>query len=126
LNAASLAVNGQHTVEGVLQAITEQAAAVIGAEQVVSSLTRGDDWAQAITAVVLSERYERWRDYAGRPDGSGIYALVCEANTPLRLTQAELQRHERWRGFGEHAPEHPPMRGGSPHPSPAGTAATSA
>jgi PAS domain S-box-containing protein len=27
------------------------------------------------------------------------------------MTQAELEAHPRWRGFGGHAPEHPPMRG---------------
>jgi hypothetical protein len=45
------------------------------------------------------------------PDGSGIYAWVCEGNRTVRMTQAELEAHHRWRGFGEHAREHPPMRG---------------
>ena len=44
-------------------------------------------------------------------DGSGIYAWVCEGNRTVRMTQTELEAHPRWRGFGEHAPEHPPMRG---------------
>ena len=44
-------------------------------------------------------------------DGSGIRALVCETNRPLRMTQAELEAHPRWRGFGHYAGKHPPMRG---------------
>jgi serine phosphatase RsbU (regulator of sigma subunit) len=111
LNAAALAINRQHTVDAVLAAITEQAAQVIGAEQAVSSLTRNEDWAQAINSVVMGPQYTPWAGYAGVTDGSGIYALVCETNTPIRLTQAGLEAHPRWRGFGEHAAEHPPMRG---------------
>jgi len=90
LNAAALSVARQHSVDGVLKAITEQAAAVIGADQAVASLTRGDD---------------------AMPDGSGISALVCETNRPARLTQAQLVAHPRYRHVGRHAAEHPPMRG---------------
>lgn len=45
------------------------------------------------------------------PDGSGIYAEACRTNRPIRLTQAELESHPLWRGFGAHAAEHPPLRG---------------
>jgi PAS domain S-box-containing protein len=111
LNVAALAVARQHNVDGVLQAITEQAAAVIGADQAVASLTRGDDWSQAVTAAVMGEPYSAWSEYDAMPDGSGIYALVCETNRPLRLAQAQLEAHPRYRHFGQHAAEHPPMRG---------------
>jgi len=36
---------------------------------------------------------------------------VVEANTSIRLTQAELERHLDWKGFGTEAGKHPPMRG---------------
>ena len=45
------------------------------------------------------------------PDGGGIYAMVCETNKPVRMTQAQLLAHPRWRGFGAHAANHPPMNG---------------
>jgi PAS domain S-box-containing protein len=64
-----------------------------------------------IHAVSLSDKYAKWRDYATPADNSGIYALVAETNRPMRLTQAELEAHPRWRGFGPHAKDHPPMRG---------------
>jgi serine phosphatase RsbU (regulator of sigma subunit) len=111
LNGAAMAVNQASDVEGVLQAICEHAVAIVGAEQAVASLTRGLDWSQAIAAFVLSERYAAWRDYAAPPDGTGIYALVCETNRPVRLTQDEFLAHPRFRGFGSHLPDHPPMRG---------------
>ncbi|WP_337134803.1 GAF domain-containing protein, partial [Staphylococcus aureus] len=70
-----------------------------------------NNWAQAITAVSLSDKYARWRTYDVQPDGSGIYAEVCRTNRPMRLTQAELESHPLWRGFGAHAAEHPPLQG---------------
>ena len=45
------------------------------------------------------------------PDGSGIYAWLCEHNRAVRMTQAEFEAHPRWRRFGKHAKNHPPMRG---------------
>lgn len=109
LNTAALDVARQHSVDGVLRAITERAAAVIGADQAVASLTQRDDWSQAVTAVVLSHQYLPWSEYNAMPDG--IHALVCETNRPVRLSQAQLEAHPRYRHFGQHAPEHPPMRG---------------
>ena len=94
-----------------MQEVAEQARAIIGAHQAVISLTQGRDWAQAITALSLSDKYAAYRHLVEPPDGSGIYAVVCETNRPLRLTQAELEAHPRWRGFGAYADQHPPMRG---------------
>ncbi len=111
LNAAAVAMQQLDDVEAVLQAATEHAAAIVGARQAVASVTRNEDWAQAITAVVLDGAYAAWADYDAVPDGSGIYAMVCQTNTPVRLTQVELEAHPRWRGFSGHAAAHPPMRG---------------
>ena len=111
LNAAAIEVNRAVDVQGALTAIAEQAVAIIGARQAVASLTVGQDWSQAIAAVVLADEYAAWRDYATPADGSGIYAQVCQTNTPARLSQAELEAHPRWRGFGGHVGDHPPMRG---------------
>src|SRR5690606_32372625 len=52
-----------------------------------------------------------WRDYDARPQGSGIYSLVCSMNKPMRLTQAELEAHPAWKGFGAESGKHPPIRG---------------
>ncbi|WP_294255923.1 PAS domain-containing protein [uncultured Sphingomonas sp.] len=105
------AVTAAPTLEATLDEITRAARRIIGAHQAVVSLTQGEDWAQIIPYIDLSGKYAGWRTYATPADGSGIYALVCETNRPLRLTQAELEAHPRWRGFGAHAQDHPPMRG---------------
>ncbi|HWG56106.1 MAG TPA: GAF domain-containing protein [Gaiellaceae bacterium] len=111
LASAALLLNSTLSVDELLQVITAQARETIGAHQAVSSMTLSGSWAQAINAVALSERYAEWRDYGAPPDGSGIYAIVCRENRPMRLTQAELEAHPAFRNFGRHALEHPPMRG---------------
>ncbi|WP_438016326.1 PAS domain S-box protein [Sorangium sp. So ce315] len=111
LAEASLAVNSAPSLERMLAEITERARSLIGAHQAVISMTRDHDWAQAIGAVSLSDRYAAYRGYDARTDGSGIYTLVCKQNRPLRMTQAELEAHPAWRGFGSEASRHPPMRG---------------
>ncbi|KAB8319987.1 response regulator [Tolypothrix campylonemoides VB511288] len=111
LTTAALAINSALSVEEVLQVITNQAASIIGAHQSVTSMTINQNWAQAINAVYLSDRYAAWRDYEGKPDGSGIYACLRHINRPMRMTQAELETHPQWRGFSNEAKNHPPMRG---------------
>lgn len=111
LAAAALVVARAPSLDDMLNEITRAAQQVIGAHQGVVSLTRGSDWSQAINAVALTEKYGKWRDYATMPDGGGIYAWLCEENRPARMTQTELEAHPRWRGFGKHVAEHPPMRG---------------
>jgi len=111
LAEVATAVARAPTLEATLDEITRAARRIVGAHQAVVSLTRGEDWSQVIPYLDLSDDYARWRGYDRPADGSGIYALVCETNRPIRLTQAELEAHPRWRGFGAHAADHPPMRG---------------
>jgi PAS domain S-box-containing protein len=111
LAEASLVINSTASLPEMFQAITDKAREVVGAHQGVVSITREEDWSQAINAVSLSEKYGAWRDCAAAPDGSGIYAVACRENRTVRLTQAELMAHPARRGFGAHAAEHPPMNG---------------
>ncbi len=111
LSAAAIATAKLLDHQALIDYLVEQVRLVVGAHQAVISLTRGDDWAQSISGVSLSDKYAAWRNYTTRPDGSGIYTLICQNNQPLRLSQVELERHPSWGGFGRHAGEHPPMRG---------------
>ncbi|AUS99554.1 histidine kinase [Nostoc sp. CENA543] len=111
LTKAALTINSALSVEQVLQVITDQAASIIGCHQSVTSLTIDQNWTQAITSIYLSDKYTAWQNYDEKPDGSGIYASVCHLNQPMRMTQAQLEAHPLWRGFGKEAPNHPPMRG---------------
>jgi PAS domain S-box-containing protein len=111
LTAAALAINSALSVEQVLQVVTDRAAAIVGTHQSVTSLTVNGSWEQTIHAIYLSDKYAQWQDYDANPDGSGIYAFACNLDCPMRMTQAELEAHPRWRGFGKEANNHPPMRG---------------
>ncbi len=95
----------------ILRVLSASAREIVGAHQSAASLVIDGNWAHAVNAVSLSDKYAAWHQYDERPDGSGIYRLVCEANRPLRMTQAELEGHRAWRGFGAAAGRHPPMRG---------------
>jgi PAS domain S-box-containing protein len=104
-------INAARDVSATMRLVTEEARTLIGSHQAVAGFTVDQNWAQAINAVSLSDKYARWRGYDTKPDGSGIYSLVCRTNRPLRLTQAELEAHPAWRGFGQEAGRHPPLRG---------------
>ncbi|NKE73397.1 PAS domain S-box protein [Candidatus Manganitrophus noduliformans] len=108
---ASLAMNSAISLDETLKIVTDKTREIIGAHMSVTGMTINGKWEQAISAVSFSDKYEAFRHYDERPDGSGIYAMVCQANRPLRMTQAELEAHPRWRGYGKHAGAHPPLRG---------------
>jgi PAS domain S-box-containing protein len=111
LTEAALKINSTLSIEEVIRLITEQARAIIGAHQSVTSMTVENSWAKSISSISLSDKYAAWRDYREKADGSGIYACVCQMNHPMRMTQAELELHPKWLGFGKEAEKHPPMRG---------------
>jgi PAS domain S-box-containing protein len=111
LAEAAITINSTLSLEATLQRVTEHARLIIGAHQSVTSLTTDNHWSQAITAVSLSDKYAAWREYHVPTDGSGIYTIVCRENRPIRMTQAELEAHTAWRGFGTEHRRHPPMRG---------------
>ncbi len=104
-------LNASSEVTSITRIVIEEARGLIGSHQAVAGFTTDQNWGQAINTVSLSEKYAQFRDYEERPDGSGIYSLVCRANKPLRLTQAELEQHPAYKWFGIHAPHHPPLRG---------------
>jgi PAS domain S-box-containing protein len=111
LAKASLAINAATSLAEVTRIITEKARDIIGAHQAITGFTIDDNWAQAIEAASFSDKYGAYRGYRARPDGSGIYRLVCQTNRPMRMTQAELEAHPAWRGCGTEAGQHPPLRG---------------
>jgi PAS domain S-box-containing protein len=111
LAAASIDISSQGDSDGVLRRATDIARELVPSHQAVVSLTIDANFAQAVHTVSLSEKYARWRSYDESPDGTGIYRLVCLENRPLRMTQAELECHPDWKGFGAAKDRHPPMRG---------------
>ena len=111
LSEASISVNRDLDEETLYQQLVDRAREIIGAHQAVVSVESGAGSSQLLNAMSLSDKYARWRDYDVPIDGSGIYMLVGERQVPMRMTQAQLEAHPRWRNFGAESERHPPMRG---------------
>lgn len=100
-----------NAVDGVLAHAAELARVVANAHQGAATQLVGGDWSGARKYFSLSEKYAAWTNYKTSAVGFGIHSYLLKANRPLRLTQAELEAHPEWRGFGTEAGKHPPMRG---------------
>ncbi|MGH8435473.1 MAG: PAS domain S-box protein, partial [Pseudomonas sp.] len=111
LSQTAVNINSIIESQALLDYMTERLRLLLGAHQSAMSLTPGTHWAQSIDAVSLSEKYATWQDYRTPPDVRAIYALACEANQPLLLSQEELERHPRWRKLSAAGSPHPPLRG---------------
>ncbi len=98
-------------VDRVLYLTAELARNLVGAHQGAATLIVSGDWKHARKWFSLSSKYANWYDYRAPAVGIGLHALVATENKPVRLTQAELEAHPAWRGFGIEATKHPPMRG---------------
>lgn len=109
--ALNLRINSQSSVDAMLQTIAEQARAIIGAHQAVTILTLEKNWAQTINALSFSDKYAAWRTCKIETDCSGIYSLVCRKNTPVCMTQEDVESHPEWQDFIKKSGKHPPMRG---------------
>ncbi|HVX12191.1 MAG TPA: ATP-binding protein [Pirellulales bacterium] len=104
-------LNAALDVASITGVVTEEARLLIGSHQAVTGFTVDNNWGQAINSVSLSDKYSQWQGYDEGPNGSGVYSLVCSTNKSLRMTQAELEVHPDFRWFGQHATNHPPLRG---------------
>jgi PAS domain S-box-containing protein len=111
LSEAAILISGALASEALFDQLVELLRSTIGAHQALLMLESTTPGKEGAFAVSLSDKYAAFRDYRVPPDGSGIYRMVAQTNMPARMTQAELETHPRWRGFGPHAAEHPPMRG---------------
>ena len=98
-------------IRSILQTVCDAAAQIVGAHMATIGMTVDKNWAHAIQAISLSDKYGAWRGYEETPNGSGIYSVVCATNRPMRLTQAELERHPAFRSFSHALERHPPLRG---------------
>jgi GAF domain-containing protein len=98
-------------VDSALQLTAEIARNLVGAHQSAAALLVAGDWKHARKWFSLSSKYAEWDDYRAPAAGVGLHALVVNENKAIRLTQAEVEAHPAWKGFGNEAKNHPPMRG---------------
>jgi GAF domain-containing protein len=98
-------------IDDLLHRTCHIARALTGAEQAALKVDLDGDGNAARKFFNLSERYERWRDYRVDPRGLGLHGIALAPGEVVRLTQAEVEAHPAWQGFGNQAAAHPPMRG---------------
>jgi GAF domain-containing protein len=97
-------------VDVLLRQVCHLARCLTGAEQAALAVhATGDDEPRKYFS--LSAAYEPWHDYAPNPRGYGLHGLELAPGEVVRLTQAEVEAHPAWKGFGHQADSHPPMRG---------------
>ncbi|MEZ6050710.1 MAG: response regulator [Planctomycetaceae bacterium] len=103
------------SLEQALEVFVHQARLVIGAHQAALSYIPEGKFRDAIHAISLSEKYDKYKSYDVMPTGEGIWTLVASEKRSFCMTHEELTRHPAWRGFGglkdARGLEHPPMRG---------------
>ena len=108
---AAQAITWHQTLDTMLQEIADQARGVLGTHQAMVSLSAGGDLAEAAHAMSLSEKYNTDRDLMDPVGGLGEYAPVGANKRAVRMTQAELEAHPHWCGFGNYTDKHLTMRG---------------
>ncbi|MCC3589039.1 GAF domain-containing protein [Microcoleus sp. PH2017_30_WIL_O_A] len=95
----------------VLKNAVELIRVLIGAHQSAIAIIVQEDWSSIRKFFSLSEKYAAWAKYDTPATGYGTHGWLLRHNQPVRMTQAELEAHPEWKGFGGEASKHPPMRG---------------
>jgi PAS domain S-box-containing protein len=108
---ATQAITSHRTLETTMQETVDQARAVVGAHQAVVSLSARGESVPAINAVSFSDHYAHCRDFVRQAHDCGLPQTVCRTNSPMRLTQAELEAQPGWRPVEADRGGPPPMRG---------------
>ncbi len=101
---------------------------VVPSHQAAATIIVAGDWSTGRKYFSMSEKYAAWADYGSPAVGVGTHAWLLRdaaeraraAGLPLavdrlpgvaRYTNAELDAHPAWTGFGTERDRHPPMRG---------------
>jgi GAF domain-containing protein len=111
LAASSLESKCAARLDALLRRSCQIARALTGAEQAALKLWVGEDSSQARKYFSLSEKYAAFRDFRIDPKGHGLHGMAIPPGEVVRLTEAEVQSHPLYHGFGPLADAHPPMRG---------------
>jgi hypothetical protein len=98
-------------IDAVLRRACTIARALTGAEQAALKLWVDGDPTKARKYFSLSEKYAAYKDFRVDPQGLGLHGMTIPPGEVMCLTQAEVESHPLWQGFGPLRDEHPPMRG---------------
>src|SRR5256885_13099539 len=93
-------------VDTLLRRACTIARALTGAEQAALKLWIDDDPGKARKYFSMSERYGEYRDFRVDPRGLGLHGMKIAPGEVVRLTQAEVEQHPLYQGFGQLRGEH--------------------
>ena len=103
------------TLEGALHVLSRQARLMVEAHQSSLSYVPDGNCELAIHTHSFSSKWSQYNTYDVMPTGEGIWGIIAEQKTTMRLTQEELQAHPRWKNFSDKKDdrglEHPELRG---------------
>ena len=111
LTRASARLTAAPTLAEAIAIAAEEARAIIGAHQSAIHLSVDGQAGQALHHVSLSDKYAGWRDRDPAATHARLRRLLPNGNGPLRLTQAQLEKHPHWAGAGGTVDDGPPLRG---------------
>jgi PAS domain S-box-containing protein len=111
LTRASARLTAAPTLTEAIAIAAEEARAIIGAHQSAIHLSVDGQAGQALHHVSLSDKYAGWRDRDPAATHARLRRLLPNGNGPLRLTQAQLEKHPHWAGAGGTVDDGPPLRG---------------
>ena len=98
LTAISTRLNAAHDVSSVLGIVTEEARALIGAQQAVASVAAAPETGKLITVVSSADKDQQ---ETPAPPTSVALLLVDDIQGPVRVTRAEAEGHPALRPAGE-------------------------
>ena len=120
-SAATQAITGHLSLDGLMDEVAVQVRSVIGAHQAVVSLCKDADWANATHTFSLSDKYADFvvsgAESASQSSkllsmgGADLYASACKSTQVMRLTHSELESHPGWLAASMFANHRPVMRG---------------
>lgn len=94
-----------------LQGAVELLRRLIPSHQSAAAIIVEGDWSSIRKFFSLSPKYASWAHYRSPAVGVGVHAWLLQQDGPVRFSQAELEGHPAWLGFGTERAKHPPMRG---------------
>lgn len=109
LNESAVTMSGILDSQALLDYMAERVRLLIGAHQALVSLVQDIGWAQSISALSLSEKYQAWEN--ATPDEEEISRRVYDLEQPLLLSQPELQAHPHWHRLAVDNAQQAPLRG---------------
>lgn len=103
------------TLEGALHVLSRQARLMVEAHQSALSYVPDGKFKLGIHTHSFSSKWAKYNTYNVMPTGEGIWGIIAEQKTTMRLTREELRAHPRWKNFSDKKDdrglEHPELPG---------------